>query len=71
MKQKALESFLNDSVTKLKSGLYEWRGRYYQVMYYKFTIKTHQSSHFIKFEYANKVWGIREVSSKLLKLLIA
>lgn len=70
MKQKALENFLNTEVTKLKSGVYQWRERFYEVKYYRYCVADHQQSHFIKWEFGGKVWGIREVSEDLLKRLL-
>lgn len=69
-KQKVIEEFLNDSVTKLKSGLFEWRGRYYEVKYFKQILKDHQASHFIKINHKNRTYGVREVSEALLKSLL-
>lgn len=71
-KMEVLADFLNDTPTKLKSGVFEWRGLCYQVEYYPTLLKDKRfkASHFIKHEYKGRIYGIRELSEKVLKPLL-
>jgi len=67
-RQKALEDFLNDPVKRISLGFYKWRTKTYQVMTQfsarKLKMKTDS---YIKWNYHNKVYLIRELSKNLLK----
>lgn len=69
-KIEVLTDFLNDRPTKIQSGIFEWRGRYYQVIYYGKISKISKPDHFIKWTYKGKLYGIREMSKKLLKKFV-
>lgn len=71
-KQHVLEDMLNDSVDKIESGVYFWQSRFYQVIYYPLLLRNKKlkASHFIKWEYKGKTFGIRELSEKLLKKIL-
>jgi hypothetical protein len=63
-RQQALEEFLNDNVVKLATGLYTWRGKYYEVLTYTKTLKRHNWSQFITIEGG---YRMREASLDIIK----
>ena len=67
MRKKALELFLNDSVTELKLGCYEWKGKYYEVLPYKKILQRGGWSGFVKLYHGNRTLGMRELTEQTLK----
>lgn len=63
-RQQALEEFLNDSVEKLAVGLFKWRGRYYEVLPYRMTLKRHNWSQFVRL---GEGFMMREASNEIIK----
>ncbi len=66
-RQRALEEMVNDSVEKLALGVYKWHERYYEVVPYTTTLKRHNWSGFVAYEFKGKTYMIREASNDILK----
>jgi hypothetical protein len=67
-RKRALQYFLNDEPEELLPELYLWRGRHYQVIPYNHIKKLKYSpDSFIKVFSSGRWFGIRELSTNLLK----
>lgn len=64
IRQQALEAFLNDEVEKKALSLYFWRGRYYEVLPYRTTLKRHNWSQFVGI---GEGFMMREASKEIIK----
>ena len=66
-RQRALEEMVNDSVEKLALGVYKWGQTYYEVVPYSTTLKRHNWSGFVAYEFKGHTYMVREASSDVLK----
>lgn len=62
-RQQALETFLNDEVERKALSLYFWRGKYYEVLTYRQTLKRHNWSQFVTLAGG---WKMREASEEIV-----
>ena len=63
-RQQALEAFLNDEVERLALSVYKWRGKYYEVLTYRQTLKRHNWSQFVTLA---GDWRMREANEYIIK----
>lgn len=70
MRKRALESFLNNPVTTLETGLYRWEDIIYEVKPYDKILNKkygHGAGQYIKWTYKGILFGIREMSLKMIE----
>lgn len=70
MRKRALESLVNNPVIKLETGLYRWGDIIYEVKPYdKILTKKygHGAGQYIKWTYKGILFGIREMSLKMIE----